>query len=93
MGGPIKKDKIFYFAGFEGFQKATSSTYTVQDPTSADWTGTAGGCTRDADDRQLHEQHSRCDRGSTVCYNTPSTNVQLVPELELPFPAVRHVKF
>ncbi len=45
VGGPIKKDKIFYFAGFEGFQKATSSTYTVQDPTSADWTGTAGGCT------------------------------------------------
>jgi len=43
MGGPIKKDKIFYFAGFEGFRKQTSSTFTVQSPTLADWTGSSGG--------------------------------------------------
>ena len=44
LGGPIKKDKIFYFVGYEGEQLTVPSVFTVTDPTTANWTGNAGGC-------------------------------------------------
>ncbi len=44
LGGPIKKNKIFYFVGFEGEKLTVPSVFTVSDPTLADWTGSSGGC-------------------------------------------------
>ena len=40
IGGPIKKNKLFYFAAFEGERLGISSTFQNTSPTSADWTGT-----------------------------------------------------
>jgi hypothetical protein len=45
LGGPIKKNKIFYFVGFEGEKLTVPSVFQVSDPTLADWTGPAGSCT------------------------------------------------
>ncbi len=36
VGGPIKKNKLFYFVGFEGLQEDLSSTATIITPTTAD---------------------------------------------------------
>jgi hypothetical protein len=41
LGGPIKKDKIFYFLGFEGFNENLTSVVTETPPTLAD-TGNVG---------------------------------------------------
>ncbi len=42
LGGPIKKDKIFYFIGFEGFNEDLTSVVTETAPTLAD-TGSNNG--------------------------------------------------
>jgi hypothetical protein len=39
VGGPIKKDKLFYFAGYEGLRDTVGSTFAVQVPQ----TGAGGG--------------------------------------------------
>ena len=44
VGGPIKKNKLFYFLGYEGQRLSIASTFTETSPTTADWSGTSGGC-------------------------------------------------
>lgn len=40
LGGPVKKDKIFYFASYEGEKLYTTSSFTQQDPTMQAGLGT-----------------------------------------------------
>ncbi|MDZ4799945.1 MAG: TonB-dependent receptor [Bryobacteraceae bacterium] len=39
LGGPVKKNKIFYFADYEGFRRNFSSPFIVNIPTAAQKTG------------------------------------------------------
>ena len=39
LGGPIKKDKIFFFADFQGTNKSTAATTSTVVPSAADLTG------------------------------------------------------
>lgn len=45
VGGPIKKDKIFYFFNYEGYRERTSSLETVTAPTDAQRAGDFSGLT------------------------------------------------
>ena len=42
VGGPIKKNKLFYFLGFEGQRLAIASIFSVTSPTTALMTGNSG---------------------------------------------------
>ncbi len=44
VGGPIKKNKLFYFMAFEGVRVDVTNTFGVTSPTDAHFTGTSGGC-------------------------------------------------
>jgi hypothetical protein len=42
IGGPLKKNKLFYFLAYEGQKLAISSTFSVSTPTDAHFTGSSG---------------------------------------------------
>jgi len=35
VGGPVVKDKLFYFFNYEGYRERTSSLQTITSPTDA----------------------------------------------------------
>src|SRR5260370_23402722 len=43
VGGPIVKDKLFYFFNYEGYRERTSSLETITSPTAAQRTGDFSG--------------------------------------------------
>jgi outer membrane receptor protein involved in Fe transport len=43
LGGPVKKDKLFFFFNYEGYRERTSSLETITSPTDAQRTGDFSG--------------------------------------------------
>ena len=39
LGGPIKKNKIFFFGGYEGKRVTSSTTQLINEPTTENLTG------------------------------------------------------
>ena len=60
IGGPIKRDKLFFFAYYEGERQSTPSTSQFTLPTSAERTGDFGGAARRADGHRLPRKADLC---------------------------------
>ncbi len=72
FGGPIKKDKFFFFGDYEGTQEATASSLTTTVPTAAEEAGDFSGDTRVT-------LYNPFDFAATNCDGNPSPCPQPIP--------------
>lgn len=76
IGGPIKRDKLFFFAGYQGtIIKSNPSTRTADVPTAAELAGDFSTVTKNAALCGLRSGVQLNDSNSTLAEFSPATNI------------------